>query len=369
MELVVEKTSSIFNSKNVPWAFLLALTIILSVQLIELFVLPINFFTFRVWEALKVKNVFLLPCPFYPNMTLSMSEEGVLGHHTEFALKKRVQWETDRYGYRRSNDNVDQYDIVVVGDSNIAGCGLTQEDMFTAQLENRSGLKAYPLSPEGIDVFLNSSRFQVKPPKVLIFETLECFMLNTPEIQAQEKTSWLKNKFKSFLSQHQQPLILYDRISKGIIFRYAADAIGRLQRRLLKRLGLLILGEPQGKAGKRGKMLFLGPDTNISQDRIDIAVRRFKTYKEALSKRGIQFVMLPIPNKETIYWQEFPTLARPVFLRDMIKRLKRAGIDVIDVEAVFESASVKNEALLYDPDDFHWNAKGVQLAVEETMKR
>ena len=46
---------------------------------LELFILPMDFFTFRVWEAIvvrKYRNLF--PGHFYPNMEITKIEEGDL---------------------------------------------------------------------------------------------------------------------------------------------------------------------------------------------------------------------------------------------------------------------------------------------------
>lgn len=362
----MQKTSSIFNSRNIPWAFLLALMVVISVQAAELFVLPINFFTFRVWEALKVKNVFLLPGPFYPNATLSMTEEGILGHHTKFAVKKKVSWETDRHGYRRRNENVDQYAIVAVGDSSVAGCGLTQDDMFTMRLEKKLNLKAYPLAPEGINVFLNDQRFLDAPPEVVIFEAIECYMLDLPAVEVSARSWIVKKSVKSFLEKNQPLLVLLDRFSKGIVYRYAAEAFRRLRCELLERTSVLWSG-PRAAQVKTARMLFLGSNSNPTPTRIDNAVRTIKTYRDALKERGIRFIFLPIPDKETIYWEDASKKTRPDFLKKMVRRLKDEGIEVIDIEPIFESAARQSEELLYDADDFHWNAKGVAVAVDATI--
>ena len=85
--------------------FILRFTLFLSPFLlfvgIEVFLLPVDRFTFRVWEALVVRKFeLLLPGPFYPNMRVSKEEEGDLAHHTKFAQKRRVDWVTDTHGYR-----------------------------------------------------------------------------------------------------------------------------------------------------------------------------------------------------------------------------------------------------------------------------
>ena len=115
---------------------------------IELFILPIDFFTFRVWEALVIRKYRnSLPGQFYPNMEVTKIEEGDMAHHTKFAYKRKVKWITDRYGYRKQNTNRSKHQVVIIGDSNIAGSGLTQEDILSEVLEKKLKVGVYPLSP------------------------------------------------------------------------------------------------------------------------------------------------------------------------------------------------------------------------------
>ena len=46
----------------------------LILQLLELFVLPLDFFTFRVWEA-ALGTPFLYPGPFYPNIHIKKTRD------------------------------------------------------------------------------------------------------------------------------------------------------------------------------------------------------------------------------------------------------------------------------------------------------
>ena len=102
---------------------------------LELFILPIEFFTFRVWEAIWVRKYGkILHGPFYPNIEITKIEEGDLAAHTRFAIKKKVRWMTDRYGYRKQNTDLQKHEIVIIGESNIAGSNLTQEDILSEVL-------------------------------------------------------------------------------------------------------------------------------------------------------------------------------------------------------------------------------------------
>lgn len=370
------KNLYIFNFKKIPKAFLSATTVILILNVIELFVLPINAFTFRPWEALVVERFHsVLPGPFYPNMELTMIAEGGLGHHTEYAVGKKVKWITDRYGYRKRNENVDIYEIVVIGDSHVAGAALTQDDMYSEQLERSTRFKVYPLAPASINTFLNSSRFKNNPPDIVIFEIGEHKITRLPDVQVIENDAGgrigIKSAVEIFFRKNQRLAVLCDRISKRIMLRYFVKTISSPKKRLpLVFKSFFPRYSKMARRQKQPKILFLETNVcnNISQKKIDEVVQRIKRYKEALNERGIRFIFFPMPEKENIYWKKFALKKEPVFLQRLIHRLKKEEVEVIDVEMTFKKASEENGVLFYHTDDTHWNAAGVGLAVEVTKK-
>lgn len=185
----MERSLFISNSRHLPWAFLITFSFVSIVYAIELFLLPINFFTFRVWEALVAQRFY--SGHFYPNMKISMLEVGDLGHHTPFAVKKRVEWETDRYGFRKHDSGVNRYRVVIIGDSNIDGSGLTQDDTLFEVLGRRLKCGVYPFTNGNI---FTSERFRDNPPEVVILESIERSIsaLEGPEPN-QTKSSWIES--------------------------------------------------------------------------------------------------------------------------------------------------------------------------------
>src|ERR1051325_9137182 len=104
---------------------------LLALFLVELFVLPIDFFTFRCWEALRVDidGSLGLPGPFYPNRHLIKYEAGdKLGFRDPNRLK--AEWFTDEFGFRNRPcaRPPQQFDYVLLGDSNMVGSALDQAE-------------------------------------------------------------------------------------------------------------------------------------------------------------------------------------------------------------------------------------------------
>ena len=66
---------------------------------IELFVLPVDFFTFRVWEAVTIQYVRPAEGIFYPRMHVVKDE-----HADRLGFRdpnpRKVEWFTDQYGFR-----------------------------------------------------------------------------------------------------------------------------------------------------------------------------------------------------------------------------------------------------------------------------
>jgi hypothetical protein len=330
------------------------------VLFIELFVLPIDFFTFRVWEAIWVsRSLKILPGPFYPNREITKIEEGDLAAHTRFAIKKKVRWVTDRYGYRKQNTDLQKHKIVIIGESNIAGIILTQEEILSEVLENQLKVSVYPYAPVGsINSFLKDERFIENPPDIVIFGRIERELLDLPSLKP-IKGNKLSSKIKQQIQMNRiiQPLaIQLNRVSKMIMLHYFRASLRRS----------ISTPEPLGYGpffSQYGPIFFIQgrrANEDVSQEKLDKAIQVIRSYNGVIKSRGIRFIFLPIPNKENIFHELLKT-ERPVFLEALIAELKKHGVETIDTQKAFEEAFQKNNISLYHTDDTHWNANAVRL--------
>jgi alginate O-acetyltransferase complex protein AlgJ len=350
----------VFKSTLFLLPFILAL-------LIELFILPVDFFTFRVWEALLAKeyrNFF--PGHFYPNMKISKIEEGDLAAHTRFAVKKKVRWVTDRYGYRKQNTKVQKHKVVIVGESNIAGSSLTQEELLSEVLEDRLKVSVYPYAPvDGIRSFLKDERFIKNSPDVVIFARIERELLDLDSLKPIKRGKWFP-RLKRPVQENgviQSLVILLDRISKMAMLHYFQAGLRR---------SVSTPNSPVSNSisSQYGPIFFIqgrSANDNIAKEKLDRAIQVISSYNEALRRRGIRFIFLPIPNKENIFYKNLET-PRPVFLERLISELKSHGIETVDTQKAFEETFQKNQILLYHTDDTHWNGNGVRLTADLLAK-
>ncbi len=102
-------------------------------------------------------------------------------------------------------------------------------------------------------------------------------------------------------------------------------------------------------------------------------------FRDQLAARGIRLLIMPVPNKESVY----PDLVTPraASLRDvlaprtqdLLDRLRAANIEVIDLFKEFGQArqqtSSASDTSLYLAQDTHWSPAGVELAAKAVARR
>lgn len=155
---------------------LLLLCPFVILQALELFVLPIDLFTFRVWEA-AVADPYRYPGGFYPNLHVKKEKEYGYYQRGDASADqgKPAEWFTDSYGWRNRPEieKQDRYDIVVVGDSNVAGSFLDQKDTLAEVLGAKSGkvCYSYAIGVDPVSLFFSDPRMAKKSPGLLVVQT------------------------------------------------------------------------------------------------------------------------------------------------------------------------------------------------------
>jgi hypothetical protein len=351
----------------------------------EILVLPVDYYTFRAWEALRVyENTKILTGPFYPNYFLEKTELGDLSGLTKIPVPKHVVWYTDKYGFRKKETNTKTYDIVVVGDSAIAGTGLTQNNIYTEKLENKLKKSVYPYAPANFNQYLIEDRFLKNPPKIVIFESAEKLVLHIPEIlsenQRLEKYSFRKTNLENvFLSNNivLDGAIMADRLKKRAFVNYIYARLAELPKIIFgggsfsHKVGKNIEFDiPEGQP----EMIFYSEPEDYfkkwQDNHINRVVMVLKGYRDKLLETNTRFIFMPIPNKENIYWNKVNGGKENDNLKRLIIAAKSQGIETIDLLSIYEKLHFQNESeLLYQLDDSHWNSYGVEVAVNQTIRK
>src|SRR5688572_28770422 len=89
-------------------------------------------------------------------------------------------------------------------------------------------------------------------------------------------------------------------------------------------------------------------------------VGAIKDFRDKLAARGIRLLVVPIPNKDSIYPDRLTSRAnapRGILAprtREVLEELRGAGVEVVDLFKEFTDARQQNETPLYLAQDTHW---------------
>ncbi len=338
-----------------------------TLVLTEICVLPIDVFSFRVWESLKIDTLKeMLPGYFYPLEHVVKTEEGDLGHHTVYAIKKHVEWYTDRFGYR-NRDDVPDPDVVVIGDSNTVGAGLTQQDVLAEVLGRYTGVQAYSFAPASVNAYLRERRFLRRPPRVVVVATIEWDIpLLRPLKTELASPSEVEKKFLDLRGAIkearpvQRVAVPVDRVFKANMLQFCRASL----RRAVMAIPARFDNRPPEKRQLSRMHFIIGDPANKDMAPAQLArsVEVITSYNNLFKGMGIRFVFLPIPNKENIYYDLLPSKKKPVFVNRLTETLERAGVEVVDLQKSFDEIYREKGPILYQIDDSHWSGEGVKIA-------
>jgi hypothetical protein len=102
-------------------------------------------------------------------------------------------------------------------------------------------------------------------------------------------------------------------------------------------------------------------------------------FRDQLAARGVRLVVMPAPNKESVYPDRLTRRAAGVRgvvaprTQDLLNRLRAANVEVIDLFGAFQQARQQADAAsqpaLYLEQDTHWSPAGVALAAKAAARR
>jgi hypothetical protein len=335
--------------------FILPLIII---PIIETFFLPVNFFNYRTWEALAFMNKnYKSEGPFYPNYQIEMDEEGDLAFHTPQAILKKTQWITDEIGYR-NNQFIQNPDILLIGDSFFAGSSLDQSETLNNQLQSKldSTVSIYTMAPASFKDFHSLySRSIIHKPKTIIYSIVE---RNTPEIfgsnnQNKETIQAININHSGFINSIKSYSDRFTRLFfKEWLFAKIHNKKG-----------------PGISSNINPSMYFMKGKESNNKNEADLinTVNAIKSYKLFCDKNGIEFIFIPMPNKETVYYDLVPFEEQPNYLFKLDSAMQVHGIKTINPLKIYNEERKTSSELLYKLDDTHWTSKAVNCISKEII--
>ncbi len=347
------------NKKFLKKLILVAL-LVLAIPVSEL-LLPIDRFSFRCWEPLLLKRRDrYLPGVFYPNQYLVKDEVGDLAPYSDQQVVKRVIWETDAFGYRNTK-TCDQPNAILMGDSMAAGIALSQEKTINELIKAKTGICSYSFSHDTTEHAIKAAyRWNWKPKYafLVVAERSFSYLEKFPEVEIPPKIRWSKFFFQE--RGLNLPVSLYERAihSSFVQFRGVHGFLPAIERALFPHEFL------SGPEEKRKMHFYQGENAlaPITAERVEAVANLISTFHEGFRRSDIQFVLIVVPNKESVYPELIPSDRRADFLPRLQAELSKRGVTYIDLWTPFRAAFEKEKKIYYHLDDTHWNADGTELA-------
>ncbi len=304
----------------------------LAVFFAELFLLPIDFFTFRCWEALMADLSVGLPGPFYPNQHLIKYEAGdKIGFRDTNPLK--AEWFTDEYGFRNRPcpNPPKRYDYVLLGDSNIVGSGLDQSETLAEVLARKGKCSAYSYAGNLLQkrYFWSDPRFLKNSPKTIVLEArsgefYKADYLGYSSIEPCElPRPWLS----------AEVLVLLSRASKQNMLQFVKS-----------RLGCALYQTNDNSY----------PDLSLSE-RVKFMVSKIKAMHDEAQRRGSDFIFFLMPHGDRT-------------LDAGIIQLRQAGVKTIAYLPTLEHPHGVDLNWYYQARDSHWTREAVEWTADEILK-
>jgi hypothetical protein len=301
-----------------------------------------------------------------------------------------VEW-TDEFGYRNKPPTLDKpYPIVTVGDSYMVD-GASFDTTFFSRLSDVSGVRVYNHavvgrgSFAGILRFLSSERFRKSPPRVLIWGIIEREIAGGyfAGLVAQLQYHRIGGASRESKQRYDLGFLSAKNLRRSLP---NTSAFAQLSAKAWNRIRYYMFGNvhpyvvvPQGEVAGR-KVLFYReaidamkwPPQYRDLDKVTWAIGQVD---HLCRERGIQLVIVLIPDKEEIYREHIPASQfsvdqplQPSCLDELARKLEQAGIPAASLLQPFLRAASKG-SLLYYADDTHWNSEAIDLAARVVWQK
>jgi len=349
----------------------------IGVILIDL-IPPPNAFTFRQWEALQFNYPYFSHSSFYPGQTITMTEVGDLGRHTSYQIEKLTTWQTDKLGFR-NNVYIPNPDVLLIGDSFFAGSSLTQDSTIGNTLQRKLDSinipdidKVYNISPvsfEKFDFFLKSQL--LGKPRIIIFSMVERSIRSLKKYTYPEKLSVKERILNEVIKiiPYQIPMY-FDRLVKFNFLRFVSVKINPIELiNYFKKTATKDVDVDRYEP----KMLFLRnlETGNSFSDTVSTeTVETLVSCQSYCDKMGIKLIFLPIPDKETVYYERTTQMnAQPSYLLKLDSAMQKNNIISLNTLNIYNAAKrFEPGKKLYLYDDTHWSPYGVNILANELLK-
>ncbi|MFC2162651.1 hypothetical protein ACFLRF_03140 [Candidatus Altiarchaeota archaeon] len=305
---------------------------------------------------------------YMPNSSVSFTDD--MGHESVISI--------DANGLREDNDfSSDRPTVIVLGDSFAANIGLNSSDVYTDILEDEffSGVNVINFGVKGYGIVqdylkLRDKGFDLDPDLVvLVFSTGSDFM---------DDSSYSS----TFVFSRNRPKA---RFEEGSLVFYGIPVDGEVDSvihwMLRRSKALYWLYYAVGNVIGFSEHPLFPPEVRMIDDSSVLANGSFHlacdlllSMGEELDDRNVDFLVLISPRVHIVDDEMFMDLSNDYLLSPSDRFslnnrfrecLEAGGVDVFDLSDDLVAHERKSRGLdLYDPSDFHWNARGNMFVAE-----
>ena len=311
-----------------------------------LFLVKPEMFYFRAWEYYS-EFAYKLDKP----INWEGYESGDLRRKYVFSFREK--WPThvavDFNGYRKNRNPNGPYHIVVSGDSLVFGSGLSNDETMPWRLSDYLGV---PVFNGGRTSLLNNLQYSaIRGGDKIIIEAIAERNFTARRSFNNEKLSDPNVLFRP-IAQRDTGLIQAIREVRQTLYT-GAPIVVRFFRRLINDVIVVITNKDD--------LDYLFLEHAMKPTDLEQTVIAIKERNRIIRDMGFEYVVVPIPAKQTIY-NELLDFDTKNYLPELISRLEADDINVINLVESF--LQHKSEDLFFHYDT-HWNPRGADLAARE----
>jgi hypothetical protein len=297
-------------------------------------------FYYRAWEWFE-------DFPYrsgYFTASWNREERGDLANSHLFLYnhKRVTRVTTDRFGFRRSAQNAATYEMGVSGDSTIWGSGLSDDETLPSLIAQKMGQPVFNAGRTSLENGLKHPA--MRTAKVVIHAITERHIHASSYRRAVGSNSRASplaqddtSRWRIYLQTDARRYSPIARIP-GYLRRLGAD---------LHAIRKDVTNEPY---------LFL-PHQFTPRD-LSAVVPLIVSRHRILRERGIRYIFVAVPAKQTIYRENVDAYTRN-YLFELDRALRANGVETVNL---LESFLQHKTVGLFQPYDTHWNPQGVELA-------
>jgi hypothetical protein len=152
-------------------------------------------------------------------------------------------------------------------------------------------------------------------------------------------------------------------------------AMQSLQFFVLREAGEKALVGPDGWLFYQPGVSYLTQRAKPGDSTVQDAVAAVTRLRDDLAARGIRLLVMPAPNKESVYPDQLARCAVPPQqalsgeTRSFLAQCEAAGVELVDLFALYRDARASSNALLYLEQDSHWSPAGMEMAANAVATR